>query len=85
MKHIQPVTASGRPRPRPLKQAEPPVPAPTHVKAASKAASELNTTDELDANDEPLQYKLPKLKLSQPKSEVAEMMEALATRKPRRL
>ena len=48
VKHVQPVAASSRPKPRPLKWAEPPAPAPTYVKAASKAASELNVTDKLD-------------------------------------
>ena len=53
-KHIQPISASGRPKPRPLKWAEPLAPVPICVKAASKAASKLNVTDESDANYEPL-------------------------------
>ena len=77
VKHVQPIAASVRPRPRPLKQEEPPAPAPTHVKAASKAASELTVTDALDANDEPLQYKLPNPNLSNPKSEMVKAKEAL--------
>ena len=91
MKQVQPITASGRPKLRPLKWAEPPAPAPmpVHIKTASKAASELNTADESDVNDKPLQYKLPKPKLSQPKmkpskpkSEVVKVKEALTVSLP---
>ena len=50
-KHVQPIPVISRPKPRPLKQTEPHAPPPMHVKAALKAATELNVTDELDTNE----------------------------------
>ena len=76
-KHVPPDTVISRPKPRQLKQAKHHVQAPVHVKAASKAASELNKTDRSDANDKLPQCKLHKLKPSQPKSEVVKVKEEL--------
>ena len=76
-KHVQP---KGRPKPRPLNQVEPPAATPTHVRAASKPASDSGDSNNSHTNDStpnPQQFKPLKPKPSKPKSEVAKAKEVL--------
>ena len=67
------VVPKGRPKPRPLKQVE-------HPAAALKSASDFGDLDNSSTNNKtpnPQQIKLPKLKPSKLKSEVAKVKEVL--------
>ena len=76
-RHVQP---KGRPKPRLLNQVELPVAAPTHVRAASKPASDSNDSNNSHTNNSipnPQQLKSPKPKPSKLKSEVVKVNEVL--------
>ena len=76
-KHVQP---KGRPKLRLLNQVELPAATPTHVRAASKPASDSDDSNSSHTNNStpnPQQLKLPKPKPSKLKSEVAKVKEVL--------